>query len=56
MENDLSQQKLAEMLNVHQSTIADWEIGRHRPSYEILEKLSKIFNVTVDNLLGLEKD
>ena len=53
-ENSISQQKLGMMLNVTDRSIRDWENENIEPSYETLGKLSKIFNVTVGQLLGFE--
>lgn len=50
--NNCSQQKLAELLNVSRSTVAMWETHQSEPSIEILNSISKIFNVSLDYLLG----
>ena len=47
-----SQQKLAKILNVHQTAISQWETGRTCPDIEVATKMSKIFNVSLDYLLG----
>lgn len=51
----LSQQKLAELLNVQRTTISQVENGERRIYAEELVKLSKIFNISIDGLLDLEK-
>ena len=43
---------MAERLGVTTSTVAAYENGTRNPSFEVLVKLARIFNVTVDNLLG----
>ncbi len=48
----LSQNELANMLNVHQTAVSQWEMGRTMPDVEILKKISGIFGVTVDALLS----
>lgn len=48
----LSQPKLADLMSVSQSTIAMWESGKRNISNEDLIKLSRIFNVSTDYLLG----
>ncbi|MCL2556300.1 MAG: helix-turn-helix domain-containing protein [Firmicutes bacterium] len=35
---------------------AKWEIGIHRPSYEILMVLALFFDVTIDYLMGIEDE
>lgn len=47
-----SQPKLADLMSVSQSTIAMWESGKRNISNEDLIKLSRIFNVSTDYLLG----
>ena len=54
-ENGLSQTQLASMLFVSQDTISLWECGKSYPDIENIIKLTQIFNVTSDYLLGLEK-
>lgn len=50
----LSQQQLADILNISQSAIAKWELGKTEPTASMITLLSKYFNVTSDYLLGLE--
>ena len=54
-EKDLTQQQLAELLGVAVSAISSYESGNRYPSYEVLISLARIFHVTTDYLLGLEK-
>lgn len=51
-----SQVELAKRLNVAKQTISNWENENIQPSIEMLVRLSKIFNVTTDYLLGLESE
>jgi len=48
----LTQQELADKLNISRATYAQYEIGRRKPDYETLEKLADYFNVSIDYLLG----
>lgn len=50
--HNISQERLSEMLFVKQNTVSMWETGEREPSYDTLLKLSKIFKVTTDYLLG----
>lgn len=50
--NNCSQQKLAGLLNVSRSTVAMWETHQSEPSIDILNRISKIFNISLDYLLG----
>jgi transcriptional regulator with XRE-family HTH domain len=52
LERGYSQPKLAEELNVSQSTVAMWESNKRSVNNQDLIKLSKLFNVSTDYLLG----
>lgn len=49
-----SQVELAKRLRVAKQTVSNWENDNIQPSIEMLVRLSKIFGVTTDYLLGLE--
>ena len=51
-ENSISQQKLADLLNVGQSTVAMWEKGKNNPEYNTLLKIAGLFGVSTDYLAG----
>ncbi|MBQ5683006.1 MAG: helix-turn-helix transcriptional regulator [Peptococcaceae bacterium] len=42
-------------VGVSKSIISAYENGSRRPSYEMLIKLARLFDVTTDYLLGLEQ-
>lgn len=48
----MTQQKLSEFLDVGRATVAGYETKGKEPSFDILLKLSNIFNVSTDYLLG----
>ena len=48
----LSQEQLAEIVNVTRQTISNWELGETSPNPEQLKILSKALNVSVDELLN----
>ena len=48
---DLTQEQLAEQLNVSRQSISKWESGQVIPEVEKIIELSKAFNVTLDYLL-----
>lgn len=50
-----SQVELAKKLRVAKQTVSNWENENIQPSIEMLVRLSNIFGVTTDYLLGLEK-
>ena len=51
-DRDLSQQKLAEILQVHQTTYSDYELGRINVPVSVLHKLADFYGVSTDYLLG----
>jgi len=51
----LTQAQLAERIGVTKSVISFYELQERCPSPDVLIKLSRIFHVTTDYLLGLEK-
>lgn len=55
-ENNLTQQQVAEILGIHQSTIAGYEKGRTEPNAETLGELSRLYGHSVDYFLGLADD
>ena len=54
-ERGLTQSQLAEMLFVSQDTISLWECGKSLPDVKAVIELTKIFGVSADYILGLEK-
>ena len=53
-EKGLSQEKLAEKINVTRQTISNWELGETSPNPEQLILLSKSLNISIDELVGNE--
>ena len=51
-DNNLTQEELAEKINTSRSNIANYENEKNKPSIEVLEKLSTLFDVSIDYLLG----
>lgn len=50
-ENDITQAKLADALNVSQNAVFNWETGKREPSLNMLKKISEYFDVSLDYLL-----
>lgn len=48
-----TQVQLARKLNITKQTVSNWENDNIQPSIDMLIKLSKVFNVSTDYLLGL---
>lgn len=53
-EKGLSQEKLAEKINVTRQTISNWELGETSPNPEQLILLSKVLEKSIDELVGNE--
>ena len=49
-----TQVQLADKLNVSKQAVSNWENDNIQPSIEMLVKLSRVFNVSTDYLLGLD--
>ena len=51
-QSGLTQKEIAAKLGISQSNVSDWENNVSRPEYENLIALSKIYDVSIDELLG----
>ena len=51
---DLSQVELAGRLGVSKQSVSNWENGNILPSIDMLVKISTVFNVSTDYILGLD--
>lgn len=54
-ENNLTQDQLGEQLGVTNKTISRWENGNYLPPVEMLQILSKLYNVSINELLSGER-
>lgn len=54
-EKGLTQQQLADKLNVTYKTISRWENGNYMPDLSLIQQLSKELNVSINELLSGEK-
>ncbi len=50
--SSLTQQQLADKLNVSRKTISGWETGRNRPDIDILRQMAKIYHISLDQLVS----
>lgn len=55
LKENWTQAHLAQKLNITKSVISAYETGLRLPSYDILIRISEIFNVSTDFLLGVEQ-
>lgn len=51
-DNDLTQQKVADLLNIGQRTYADYESGKTRIPIDNIMILAKHYNVSLDYITG----
>lgn len=51
----LTQEQLANLLNVSVTAVSKWENGNNRPDIELLPDMADVFQVSIDSLLGYEK-
>jgi len=54
-EKGLTQEQLAEMLFISRTAISKWESGKGYPNIESLKSISKLFAVSIDDLLSSEE-
>ena len=54
LQEGMTQQQLADKLGVTKSVVSYYELQERYPSPEVLFRMSYIFHVTTDYLLGLE--
>lgn len=50
-ENNLTQQELGDLIGVSYKTISKWETGKGFPDISLLEKISDVLNISIDDLL-----
>ncbi len=50
----LSQQEVADKLQIKQSSVSDWENDVSRTDYEKLIALAELYDVTLYELLGID--
>lgn len=54
--NDLTQEKLADLLGVTYQSVSKWETGTTYPDLGMIVPLAKLLHVTTDELFGLHPD
>lgn len=54
-QKEWTQEQLAEALFVSRAAISKWESGRGYPNIESLKSISKLFDITIDDLLSGEE-
>jgi|BioPla2DNA2_1021312.scaffolds.fasta_scaffold85393_2 transcriptional regulator with XRE-family HTH domain len=54
-EKGLSQQELADMMETSKTTVTNWETGRFKPTWDMLEKIASVLDVSLAMLVDEEK-
>lgn len=54
-EKSMTQEQLAEKLFVSRTAISKWESGKGYPNIDSLKSISKLFSISIDNLLSGEE-
>lgn len=55
IDNHLSQQGLADILGVNQTTVSQWLLGRKKPGYDSILAIYEKFGVEPNLLFGIDK-
>ena len=50
--NNMTQEELALEVNVTRQTISNWELGSTKPDVEQLKELSRLYGISIDELVG----
>lgn len=56
LDNNLTQREVAEILHVKQNTYSQYEIGVLNYPVEVLIKLARFYEVSIDYMVGLTDD
>ena len=52
---DLTQERLAEMLSISPQAISRWETDMAMPDISLIAPLCHLFNISADELLGIDR-
>lgn len=53
--NNMTYTDISDAIGVHPETIRNWTLAKNTPNVSAIIKLSKLFNIKADQLIGLEK-
>ena len=54
-EKNVSQEKLATYLNISYQSVSKWENGNAYPDIQLLPKIARFFDISIDELLQVKK-
>ena len=52
-DRDITQKNMAEFLKIHQTPYSDYELGNLNIPIDVLIKLAKFYNTSIDYIVGL---
>lgn len=52
-DRDLTQDQLVQILKMHKTTYTNYEQGKREPPFELIIKLAKLYDVSIDYIAGL---
>lgn len=50
---DYTQDQLVKILNMHKTTYTNYEQGKREPPFELIIKLARLYNVSIDYIAGI---
>ena len=53
-ENNLSQQKFADIIGVYQTTVGQWLLGKKKPSYDSIKAICEKFNIEPNEFFDIK--
>ena len=51
----MTQDELVKLLNMHKTTYTNYEQGKREPPFELIIKLAKFYDVSIDYIAGLSE-
>ena len=55
-DHDMTQQQLIEILEMHKTTYTNYEQGKWEIPFELVIRLAKLYNVSLDYIAGLSNE
>lgn len=55
-DHELTQDQLVKILNMHKTTYTNYEQGKREIPFELVIRLAKLYNVSIDYIAGLKKE
>lgn len=52
-DHDLTQTELVRLLGMHKTTYTNYEQGKREPPFELVIRLARLYNVSLDYIAGL---